>query len=348
MTTPRNPALPPVSVRTGTRRAFTLIELLVVIAIIAILIALLLPAIQAAREAARRSTCANNLKQIGLALHNYHDQNRSFPVGATSTWTGNWQLALLPFLELGPIYEKTQFNVSVPGYVYGGSSNSLAWNKVPMEMYRCPSSELPQWKSFTVSISGTDHNVTIHNVDYLGISGHISDPTSTRLGDAGMTNGRVDDGGMLPINHSVTIDEIVDGSSHTMIVGEASAPMIQPSGARTNLRYSDQYGPFMGAEGAGYPSMQASGAGWKTSAYGGRAFGVTTLAFVVGNNVLQAGPGSVEQNAGSNNKSLRSAHGGAHVLRADGGVAFVQNGFGGDIQRYYALRDDRRLDFEFP
>src|SRR3982751_4744689 len=97
----------------GMKRGFTLIELLVVIAIIAVLIALLLPAVQAAREAARRAQCTNNLKQIGLALHNYHSTHGSFPMGSAPTtaigggirngW-GNWSAhaLMLPFLEQQP------------------------------------------------------------------------------------------------------------------------------------------------------------------------------------------------------------------------------------------------------
>ncbi|MFI4874195.1 MAG: type II secretion system protein, partial [Blastopirellula sp. JB062] len=102
------------------RQAFTLVELLVVIAIIGVLIALLLPAVQAAREAARRSQCSNNLKQMGLALHNFHDTFGRFPPGASdnSTPFGNgytspgghsWMAYSMPFLELGSAYDSCDF-----------------------------------------------------------------------------------------------------------------------------------------------------------------------------------------------------------------------------------------------
>ncbi|MCA9088154.1 MAG: DUF1559 domain-containing protein [Planctomycetaceae bacterium] len=116
------------------RRGFTLIELLVVIAIIAILIALLLPAVQQAREAARRSQCKNNLKQIGLALHNYHDTHRGFPPGSvaltlTAVWDEannsnspparrqgtSWMLQILPFIDQAPLYNQWNFQTNVQG-----------------------------------------------------------------------------------------------------------------------------------------------------------------------------------------------------------------------------------------
>ena len=104
------------------RDGFTLIELLVVIAIIAILVALLLPAVQQAREAARRSSCKNNLKQLGLALHNYHDTHNRFPpsgihnrdghgaAATSSSWGPSWMILVLPYLEQGPLYDLYDFN----------------------------------------------------------------------------------------------------------------------------------------------------------------------------------------------------------------------------------------------
>src|SRR5690606_5643888 len=102
-------------------QGFTLIELLVVIAIIAVLIALLLPAVQQAREAARRTQCKNNLKQLGLALHNYHDVYNSFPMGTQTPLTGasSWRFALLPYLDQAVVYNQADGGRGVNFYPQG-------------------------------------------------------------------------------------------------------------------------------------------------------------------------------------------------------------------------------------
>ena len=94
------------------RRAFTLVELLVVIAIIGILVALLLPAVQAAREAARRTSCTNNIRQLGLALVNYHDAHKTLPFGSgyLNARTGTWVSAILPYMEEQSLYDRFDFN----------------------------------------------------------------------------------------------------------------------------------------------------------------------------------------------------------------------------------------------
>jgi prepilin-type N-terminal cleavage/methylation domain-containing protein/prepilin-type processing-associated H-X9-DG protein len=136
--------------RAETRRGFTLIELLVVIAIIAVLIALLLPAVQSAREAARRSQCTNNLKQIGLGLHNYHSAHNTFPLGGTVNWSGygynaNWgtwsaQALLLGYMEGQPLYNAANFNW-VCCWTQGWNINSTVTLSI-INTFICPSDGL--------------------------------------------------------------------------------------------------------------------------------------------------------------------------------------------------------------
>jgi prepilin-type N-terminal cleavage/methylation domain-containing protein/prepilin-type processing-associated H-X9-DG protein len=117
---------------TRTPRAFTLVELLVVIAIIGILTALLLPAVQAAREAGRRSQCSNNLKQLGLGLHNYHDSHKAFPFGHTNN-SISFLARMLPYIEQQNLYNQIDFNVS-----YNHANNQIA-RDTKVESFICPS-----------------------------------------------------------------------------------------------------------------------------------------------------------------------------------------------------------------
>ncbi len=152
--------------RKGSSAAFTLVELLVVIAIIGILVGLLLPAVQAAREAARRMSCSNNLKNIGLALHNYHDTNRRFPYGHlyTGHFDGDplsaqggtgWGLfaAILPFLEQAN--QQNRINFSYPAGELTVTQNRVVC-QTPLPIFSCPSdTKPPQFNDGAIPDSAT-------------------------------------------------------------------------------------------------------------------------------------------------------------------------------------------------
>jgi prepilin-type N-terminal cleavage/methylation domain-containing protein/prepilin-type processing-associated H-X9-DG protein len=160
---------------TRARRGFTLIELLVVIAIIGVLIALLLPAVQAAREAARRAQCVNNLKQFGIALHNYHQATNVIPWG-DGPWWSEWSAhtLLLPYIEQGPIYNAINFGDAFPYFgqpfpLYHPTNTTAAYSKIAV--FNCPSD----------TDRLTDPNG--HN-NYMANSG--SAPNSTYAGNGGV------------------------------------------------------------------------------------------------------------------------------------------------------------------
>ena len=185
-------------------RGFTLIELLVVIAIIAVLIALLLPAVQAAREAARRAQCINNLKQIGLALHNYHDTQQTFPSGGwiVSGMNIGWSAAILPGLEQAALFSALNFN-----HPYNDVSNSSAVATV-LTVYLCPSEPRKTfWNQLT-----SDPFVSA-DADYGGMDG----PRGLLVPPLVNNPPR----GAMIFNTCLGFNQITDGTSQTIQVGEA-------------------------------------------------------------------------------------------------------------------------------
>ncbi|QDU42446.1 Type II secretion system protein G precursor [Symmachiella dynata] len=193
-------------------KGFTLIELLVVIAIIAILIALLLPAVQQAREAARRTQCRNNLKQIGLALHNYHDTSLTFPPG---TLFGDddfgWAAFILPGLDQGNLYKQIDF--SNDGEIVGEDKPILLQPGVTdtvLAVYTCPSSTLRTHSFLRVGARAP-----------FDLGGHAKNDYSACLGSGGGSiTGMF---GKIKDNNSPTrIRNVIDGTSNTICVGEGN------------------------------------------------------------------------------------------------------------------------------
>jgi len=219
------------------RRGFTLIELLVVIAIIAVLIALLLPAVQAAREAARRSQCVNNMKQLGIALHNYHDVVGSFPTSfwrqtrdsASSTAVDgtnrhSWFAMILPYIEQTPIYNAMNFSMGV-----GGPINATA-AMTPINVLMCPSDPSPTISTF----ARVDQGVGVNNnsgpkLSYLGNFGdnHNDDPNWWTFPNLPTSRGNgfgeynTETGIMCRSGGTVAFRDVTDGLSNTFGAGES-------------------------------------------------------------------------------------------------------------------------------
>lgn len=212
------------SVRKYPRRSqgFTLVELLVVIAIIGVLVSLLLPAVQAAREAARRMSCTNNLKQIGLAMHNFHDTNNKLPSNirpdALSTVRVRWATYLLPFMEQTPLYDQIDFNRnwSDPTVNASGVSNQQLF-ATRIANYECPSA--PNGSIIDGAPPPEPWANIVANGDYGGFYG--VDPQLETLGLIDLGTAKVDNGG---ISKSINLKfaNFTDGLSNTLHITESS------------------------------------------------------------------------------------------------------------------------------
>lgn len=205
------------------KRGFTLIELLVVIAIIAILIALLLPAVQQAREAARRSTCKNNLKQMGLALHNYHSTFGTFPASrigpyeSTCTTCGldsrfSTYIPLLPYIDQAPLYQQITGNLGSTSYVWNAGFTAY---KTKLPIINCPSDV------------STDDITALGQHNYLfSVGDQYSNLETNSSGSLR---------GVFGFRTNVRMRDIIDGTSNTAMVSECVRPPGSGGGAPANL-----------------------------------------------------------------------------------------------------------------
>jgi prepilin-type N-terminal cleavage/methylation domain-containing protein len=324
------------STSSGFRRGFTLIELLVVIAIIAVLIALLLPAVQQAREAARRSQCKNNLKQIGLAMHNYHDVFGRFQPKSTGTAPGNpchngnsnrrsgW-VSILPYMDQAPLYNQIETggapatstcSGSVVGTPVspGGPCGWCAWTPwdVTIPMLLCPSDPQPN---------------TLRQQSYMmSVGDQMTCLNSNNRADRGVFGGR---------HRCIRISDITDGTSNTVAMSEklrinfgigGLSQVHKTQGTMTNL--DPRMGPgvclaTVGANGFFTDPTQVKGrAGWQI--WDGQAERCVFNTVLPPNAPSCTAGANVNQDDNEIVLSASSQHvGGVHCLMADGAVRFI-------------------------
>jgi prepilin-type N-terminal cleavage/methylation domain-containing protein/prepilin-type processing-associated H-X9-DG protein len=332
------------------RRGFTLIELLVVIAIIAVLIALLLPAVQAAREAARRTQCVNNLKQIGLAVHNYHDQVGSFPMGASlglfsaNSYVAkqNWGYlaAILPQLGETPLYNAINFSIGVQlsGFPFTFNSTAIV---TQVKEFLCPSD--PN--------AGGGYS---YSNNYYGSVG-----TTTNLTNAGanaVSLAVYDTTGIFAFQRCYGIQCVTDGTSNTIAACESTVGNASQTVGSRNVGLTNVPGIPAGAalldastdDNSTMAGLRACDAAWSKGsnidARRGLQWALGGMCFTLFNTV--APPNSVNNtwtycssiNTGSftNYSEADSCHpGGVNTLMADGSVRFLKSTI--NIRTWWAL-----------
>ncbi|QDV29662.1 Type II secretion system protein G precursor [Planctopirus ephydatiae] len=345
----------------GSRKSgFTLIELLVVIAIIAILIALLLPAVQQAREAARRTQCRNNLKQLGLALHNYHDNSLVFPPGhigfnnaAAPSFQGfAWSTMILPFVDQAPLYNvlSNRFSSSVPYSTavtpVAPTAAEVAAIATPFAAMRCPSdvgSNLVNAQAVSGTTASAPYANAVGRSNYPGVAGVWLITTATPNTWSGLEIASTTTAnwtaanfrGIFAPNSRVGIRDMTDGTSNCIVVGERCSPATETA---TTVGMATWVSCF----------DQATDAG-RASAYGDAAQRIN----------VNVASGTVVNTAGATtaitfngprgqNWGFSSLHtGGAHFLLGDGTVKFISENIDITIYRNLARVNDGNVIGEF-
>ena len=322
------------------RRGMTLVEILVVISIIALLMGLLLPAVQATREAARRATCANNMKQLGVAILGFETARGHLPSGSSVTdtnqaWGGSWVAHILNFSEQTNFHRGLRFDCNNAFHTGVGCNDAALADFLPDWMF-CPSSPLGKFK--TTSFSG---RTSIRGYGtYVGISGGYPDPVDdgSRVAWVSGYQAFMASNGTLIPNGRLTTDQVLDGMSNTYLVGEQSGIMfnMDKDGIAADIRNAGPYGSFIGANTRGTPCKTCSQwlTGWP------RAYNVTTVRYKLNTRTASYAAG-MYPTGDAPNIPVQSAHpGGGQMLFGDGSVRFVRESISFESFKSQAIRDD--------
>lgn len=309
-------------------RGFTLIELLVVIAIIAILVALLLPAVQQAREAARRTQCKNNLKQLGLALHNYHDTHFSFPfawmLGADFN-ASPWGVQILPYLDQAPLWNR--WDSSIPPFNEAGAfgfapatniQQNLEVIATPLTVYVCPSTSSEVKHDYDLNPAGFPITYTAARSDYITTNGVRSGFASIAYGGnpGGQRTGALNSVGIDPSTgatggSTTRMRDLTDGTSNTILIGErVGGTRILDKGKQANATFSAALG-------------STNGGGWGDILNGEMWIAGALLDGTPSPFAPSGGPCAINC-SNARGAGLYSFHtGGVQVLLGDGAVRFL-------------------------
>jgi prepilin-type N-terminal cleavage/methylation domain-containing protein len=348
----------PRSYRSAQSRAgFTLIELLVVIAIIAILIGLLLPAVQKVREAAARSKCSNNLKQLALATHAYHDVagylppggiSDAPPIGTGGGWGPAWTMFISPYIEQNALFARMTFTGGSGWNGTAGSSgvnNAAAASGIKINTFLCPSAGVPD----IANGSPPGNTAPVGANHYVGIAGAVNGLipgyTETRFfigsGSAGCCSGGIAGGsGMLrPGTPDLKLVTVRDGTSNTLMISECSDQLQTVNGTRVNWLPGVQHGWMIGWPRAGVPNNG-------TNVGDARHFNMTTIRYQINrktgwtNAPGNCGTDGVCDNLGSNTPLVSGHPGGVLGGMGDGSVRFLRETTTIDNLARLATRDD--------
>ncbi|UUO04970.1 DUF1559 domain-containing protein [Blastopirellula sp. J2-11] len=319
---------------------FTLVELLVSIAIIGLLVGLLLSAVQQAREASRRTQCSSNLKQVGLALHIYHDANRQFPCGAQRRqgYGLSWLTGLLPQLEQGNVHsliDQKSINNGLVGFPPPiGSSNGSALEGVVISVYRCPSTTLPE----LIKIGTLSPNNHL-SPSYVGISGASSDDSfpvnRVSVCCVSSPDGQMSADGILIPNAATRMRDATDGTSNVICVGETSNYAFDDAQASYRVDGAYPQSWITGTLAVGTPPNMTNPAGGSNPPP--PAFNLTTIRYAPNSRYGQPG---IHNGHGANNP-LNSLHpGGVQALKLDGSCSFVSEAIELWTLKSLSARDD--------